>query len=63
MASILLKVGLLRLINSVNFDDLDSLSYFQKVLEKRGVIDKLKELGVSEGDPVKIYDIEFEYFD
>ncbi len=52
-----------RLINSINFDDLDSLSYFQKVLEDRGVIDKLKELGVSEGDLVKIYGIEFEYFE
>ncbi|HZJ76070.1 MAG TPA: GTPase ObgE [Oscillospiraceae bacterium] len=51
-----------RLVNSVNLDDLDSLSYFQKVLEDRGVIDKLKELGVSEGDSVKIYGIEFEYF-
>lgn len=52
-----------RLINSTNFDDIDSLSYFQKVLKNRGVIDKLKKLGISEGDSVKMYNIEFEYFD
>jgi len=51
-----------RLINSTNFDDLDSLSYFQKILRSRGVIDKLKELGVSEGDLIRMYSIEFEYF-
>lgn len=51
-----------RLINSTNFDDIDSLSYFQKVLKNRGVIDKLKELGISEGDLVKMYSVEFEYF-
>lgn len=52
-----------RLINSTNFDDIDSLSYFQKVLRNRGVIDKLKETGVSEGDLVRMYSVEFEYFD
>lgn len=52
-----------RLINSTNFDDMDSLSYFQKVLRNRGVIDKLKDTGVSEGDLVKMYSVEFEYFD
>ncbi len=51
------------LIKSVNFDDLDSLSYFQKVLKDRGVIDKLKELGVSDGDLIRMYGVEFEYFD
>lgn len=51
-----------RLINSTNFDDIDSLSYFQKVLRNRGVIDRLKETGISEGDLVKMYSVEFEYF-
>lgn len=42
---------------------MESLSYFQKVLRKRGVIDELKELGIKDGDTVKINDFEFEYFD
>ncbi|MFW5648050.1 MAG: Obg family GTPase CgtA, partial [Candidatus Alkaliphilus sp. MAG34] len=52
-----------RLINSTNFDEIDSLGYFQKVLENRGVIDRLKELGMSEGDTVRIYGVEFEHFE
>lgn len=51
-----------RLVNSTNFDDIDSLSYFQKVLRNKGIIDKLKELGVGEGDLVRMYGIEFDYF-
>ena len=52
-----------RLIYSTNFDDSDSLAYFQKVLRKRGIIDELKEAGIQEGDLVKIYEVEFEYYD
>lgn len=52
-----------RLVNSTNFDDVDSLAYFQKVLRRRGIIDELKELGINDGDLVKIDEIEFEYYD
>ncbi|SDK57593.1 GTPase ObgE [Natronincola ferrireducens] len=52
-----------RLIHSTNFDSMESLSYFQKVLRKRGVIDELKTLGIKDGDTVKIDDVEFEYYD
>ncbi|MBM7615832.1 GTPase ObgE [Alkaliphilus hydrothermalis] len=52
-----------RLVYSTNFDDMDSLAYFQKVLRKRGIIDELKELGINDGDLVKIDEIEFEYYD
>ncbi|SES74517.1 GTP-binding protein [Natronincola peptidivorans] len=52
-----------RLIHSTNLDNMDSLSYFQKVLKKRGIIDELKALGIKDGDIVKIDDVEFEYYD
>lgn len=51
------------LLSSVNLDDSDSIKYFQKVLRKRGIVDELKRLGVQDGDTVKMYDLEFEYFD
>ena len=51
------------LVASTNFDDPDSLMYFQRILRKRGVIDELKKLGVKDGDPVKMYDLEFDYLD
>ena len=33
----------------------------QRVLEKSGVFDALREEGIQEGDIVSLYDIEFEY--
>ncbi|HYE10932.1 MAG TPA: GTPase ObgE [Patescibacteria group bacterium] len=51
------------LLSSVNLDDSDSIKYFQKVLRKRGIVDELKRKGVQDGDTVKMYELEFEYFD
>lgn len=52
---------LLNVIKSVNFDDYESLNYFQKVLINSGVIDALREAGINEGDTVSIYDLEFDF--
>lgn len=52
-----------RLLESTYFDNPDSLRYFQEVLRKKGVIDKLKELGISENESVFISDYEFEFFE
>lgn len=52
---------LLNVIGSVNFQDYESLQYFQRVLRNSGVIDKLVEAGIQEGDTVSIYDVEFDY--
>ena len=45
------------------FDDSDSLKYFQSALRKNGIIEKLKELGITEGESVFIMDNEFEFFE
>ncbi|MGE5629561.1 MAG: GTPase ObgE [Caulobacteraceae bacterium] len=52
-----------QLLASVNLDDSDSIKYFQKVLRKRGIVDELRQLGVKDGDTVKMLDFEFEYFE
>ncbi len=52
---------LLRLLRTINFDDSESLQYFQRVLISSGVIDALKEAGVAEGDTVSMYDVEFDF--
>lgn len=54
---------LLKLINTVNFDDMESLAYFQRVLETAGVINALREAGIKENDTVNMYDIEFDFVD
>ena len=46
---------------NINFSDYESLNFFQRVLVKNGVIDKLREAGVEEGDTVSIYDFEFDF--
>ena len=52
-----------KIFNSTNFNDLGSLRYLYKYIEKNGGIDKLKELGLDEGDTIRVFDYEFEYFD
>ncbi len=54
---------LLQVIRSVNFDDYESVQYFQRVLIETGVIDKLREAGIQEGDTVSIYDIQFDFIE
>ena len=52
-----------KIFNSTNFNDFGSLRYLYKYIEKNGAIDKLKALGLKEGDTVRIFDYEFEYYD
>ena len=54
---------LLRVLRTVNFDDYEGLSYFERLLQKSGVIDKLREAGCQEGDTVSIYDLEFDFIE
>lgn len=52
-----------KLLRSTYFDDRDSLRYFQENLRKNGVVDKLRDLGIQEGDTVYVNDYEFEFFE
>ena len=54
--------ALRRIMYSVNFEDMESVQFFQKSMESQGVFDKLREMGIEDGDTVKIYDIEFEFY-
>ncbi len=49
------------ILRNVNMESYDSLLYFQKVLRDTGVIEKLEQMGINEGDTVSIFDFEFEY--
>lgn len=52
-----------RLMGRVNIEDNESMYYLQKSLKNMGIESKLKELGVCEGDTVKIADWELEWYD
>lgn len=52
-----------KLLDSTNFDDIDSMRFFQKRIRELGVIDKLEELGVNQDDTVEVCGYEFEFFE
>jgi GTP-binding protein len=54
---------LTKIFNSTNFNDMESLRYLYKFVESKGAIAELKELGLRDGDTVRIKDYEFEYED
>lgn len=49
------------IMRTVDMDDYSSLQYFQRVLRNTGIIDKLEEMGINEGDVVNIYGFEFDF--
>ena len=49
------------IMKTVNMDDYESLQYFQRVLRTSGIIDRLEEMGINEGDTVSLFGFEFEY--
>ena len=52
---------LYNLMGQINFDDYESLNFFQRVLQRSGVFTLLEERGCTDGHTVSIYDFEFEY--
>ena len=49
------------LVNRINIYDRESMMYFERSLNKFGVINKLREAGCKEGDIVHIDDVEFSF--
>lgn len=52
-----------KIFDSTNFNDSGSLRYLYKYLENKGAIDKMLDMGLEEGDIVKVFDYEFEYWE
>lgn len=52
-----------KIFRSTNFNDIGSLRYLYKYIEKSGAIKQLKKMGLQEGDTIKIEDFEFEFYE
>ena len=52
---------LFKILETIRFDDYESMNFFQRVLQSNGIIEKLEEMGIQEGDPVRIGELEFDY--
>ena len=51
-----------RMLGYTNSDSEKGFSFFQNFLRDNGILDKLEELGIQEGDTVRLYGWDFEYF-
>ncbi len=52
---------LAKILMKTDLNDYSSLQYFQNVLQTSGIIQALIDKGITEGDTVSIYDLEFDY--
>ncbi len=52
-----------KVIKSTNFDDYESLNYFQNAITTSGLTQALKDAGINPGDSVSVNGVEFEFFE
>ena len=52
-----------KIVRSTNFNDAGSLRYLQRYIEDRGVIERLSDMGLKDGDTIRAIDYDFEYRD
>ncbi|NLL69798.1 MAG: GTPase ObgE [Epulopiscium sp.] len=51
-----------KVLGYTNLEAEKGFVFFQKFLKDQGIIEELEKLGIQEGDTVRIYDLEFEYY-
>lgn len=51
-----------RMLGYTNLDSEKGFSFFQKFLRTSGIIDELEAMGIQEGDTVKMYGLQFDYY-
>ncbi|MDR1664268.1 MAG: GTPase ObgE [Clostridiales bacterium] len=55
--------GIERILGYTNMADERGFAFFQRFMREKGIIDRLKQLGIREGDTVQIYELEFDYYE
>lgn len=51
-----------RMLGYTNLDSEKGFAFFQNFLKTNGILDKLEELGIQEGDTVRLYGWDFDYY-
>jgi len=54
--------GIERVLGYTNMIDEKGFAYFQRFMREKGIIARLEELGIEEGDTVQMYELEFDYY-
>ena len=51
-----------KMLGYTNIDSEKGFEFFQKFLRENGIIDQLEEMGIEEGDTVRMYGLQFDYY-
>ena len=51
-----------RMLDYTNLETEKGLAYFQRFLKENGILKELEKLGIEDGDTVKLYGWEFDYY-
>lgn len=51
-----------RMLGYTNLESEKGFAFFQRFLKENGILDRLEELGIEEGDTVRLYGLEFDYY-
>jgi len=51
-----------RMLGYTNLNSEKGFEFFQKFMKENGILDRLEELGIQEGDTVRVYGLHFEYY-
>jgi len=51
-----------RMLGYTNIEDEKGFLFFQNFMKENGILERLEELGIEEGDTVAIYDLQFDYY-
>ena len=51
-----------RMLGYTNLDSEKGFEFFQKFLKNTGILDDLEKSGINEGDTVRMYGLEFDYY-
>ena len=51
-----------RMLGYTNLESEKGFEFFQRFMKENNVLKRLEELGIEEGDTVKLYNLEFDYY-
>ena len=52
-----------KMLGYTNLDSEKGFRFFQNFLKDTGILKELRDLGVEDGDTVKLYELQFEYYE
>ena len=51
-----------RMLGYTNLDSEKGFQFFQKFLHDGGILEELEAMGIEEGDTVRMYELQFDYY-